>query len=233
VRLIGLLLVILGVLGAAAGGFVGCGALFSWNGKHAIDVQTFTPGTPFTYSLKPAPDRRYTLGVDVVFDTTGLSLKDGALHVEAQMPITVRVDPVRGEPLASVTGWLDPNAPPTLLVGAGAAANPRTAATEVYAERLVGPFRATSADPLKVTVDLGADKLERVPIRSARLVVFDDAMPGSITGALGAGGAGVVVLLAGIALLFVGSLRKRAARRSESGKIRASRRPPPESAGAG
>ncbi len=83
-------------------------------------------------------------------------------------------------------------------------------------ERLVGPFMAATAAPVTIEVDLGPDRVGQVPILARRVVIHDDALPGSIRTAALAAGAGTIVAAAGLVLLLLGWWRSRG-RRKRSG----------------
>ncbi len=229
-RSLGIILLVLGLVSAVAGFFSGCGSLFSWNGRHPISTTPLADGGPTTQTLVPEPGRRYTLSVQVVFDREGLPKEEGMAHVEAKMPLVVRVKDSAGTSLAETTGWLDPGEPPNVVHGQavreaeprpgmpqGAAA--KAALPELVVERLVGPFSSASAAPLSIYVDVGADRIGTARITSRRLVVHDDRMPPTIRSSFLIAAAGTVAFLAGLALVVVGWFRRRAQRKQ--GGIRA------------
>jgi hypothetical protein len=215
VRLAGTLVAFAGLVLLVVGLFSGCGALFSWNGRHAVDVRAITPGTPLAYPLSPEPGRRYTVAVQVVFDRTSVPDREpeeakGAT-VSAKLPIVARVTDGRGVSLAETTGWIDPEEAPTVLSGAHPTAR-QSASTELIAERMVGSFPTSTTDPIDVRIDLGEDRVGTTRIREARLVVYDDVMPPSIKRALAAAAVGGVAFAFGVALVFVSFFRGRARR---------------------
>jgi hypothetical protein len=207
----GVVLVLLGLVVSVFGMFSGCGALFSWNGRHEIDVQELPVGAS-SHKLVPEAGRRYTVSVQVVFDREGLTKVEGVTQVEAKMPLVVRVKDAAGTSLAEVRGWLDPNEPPNVLLGQSARESIRGPTTELYVERIVGPFIAASVAPLSVDVDLGPDRIDAARIVKRRLVIHDDALPGSIRNAFVAAGAGVIAFVAGLVLVVIGWFRRRTAR---------------------
>lgn len=212
-RLTGTLLTLGGLVLLVVGLFMGCGSLFTWNGRHAIDVQPVTPGTPMTYALRPSLGRRYTIAVHVVFDRDAAepAIEGAPASVSAKLPIVARVVDKRGSTVAETAGWIDPEEPPTVLYGTHP--SPRNAAqTELVAERLVGAFPATSTDPFDVRVDLGPDRTQKAKIVETRLVVYDDVTPPSIKRAFGAAVAGGVAFVVGLGIVFAGFFRGRARR---------------------
>jgi hypothetical protein len=208
VRLTGTLLSLGGLVLLVVGLFMGCGSLFTWNGRHPIDVQPLTPGTPTTYTLRPALGRRYTIAVHVVFDRAAAEapIEGAPVSVSAKLPIVARVSDSRGATVAETKGWIDPEEPPTVLYGTHP--SPREVGkTELVAERLVGSFPATSRDPFDVRIDLGPDRTEKAKISETRFVVYDDVTPPSIRRALGAAAVGGVAFLVGMGILFAGFFR--------------------------
>jgi len=218
VRLVGVVLLVLGLVAAVAGTFSGCGALFSWNGRHPIDVVPLAGEGPTTDKLVPDPGRRYTLSVQVVFEREGLPEEEGMPIVHAKMPLVVRVKDPMGTTLAETVGWLDPAEPPNVLYGQ-AAREGRGPMPELLVERLVGPFSASSNAPLTASVELGADRVGTARILARRLVVYDDRLPPSIRSSFVIAGAGALAFIAGVVLLAIGWFRRRETRKR--GGIRA------------
>ena len=204
-RRLGLFLVIVGLVATVVGVASGCGSLFSFSGRHPIALQALTPGTPLRQTVPAKSGKRYTLAVQVVFEREGHVESNGALVVEAQFPIVASI----GD--AKVVGWLDPNAPPTVLYGQSANPNvrrPRGAGpTELVAERLVGPYLAPFEEDIAYVVDLGPDRVGTARVKEVRVVIYDDRLPSSVTVAFVAAGAGVIALVFGTILLLLGLLR--------------------------
>lgn len=218
-RLVGVVLLLVGLLAVVVGTFSGCGTLFSWNGRHPIDAMDLPEGATVR-SLVPEPGRRYTVSVQVVFDREGLDTHEGVTLVEAKQPLVVRVKDAAGTVRAEVVGWLDPNEPPNVLYGQSAK-NPLPHSTkpmpELVVERLVGPFIASDKAPLSVQVDLGADRIGHARIAERRLVFYDDAMPPRIWNAFLVAGAGGAAFFIGAVLLVVGWWRRRRGPRKRGG----------------
>lgn len=129
------------------------------------------------------------------------------MSVSAKLPIIARIVDARGATVAETTGWIDPEEPPTVLYGTHP--SPRLAGvTELVAERLVGSFPASSADPFEIRIDLGPDRTKKAKIAETRIVVYDDVTPPSIKRALGAAAVGGVAVVAGLGILFVGFFRR-------------------------
>ncbi len=228
-RIIGVVLLVLGLVAAVAGTFSGLGSLFSWNGRHPISVVTLDEG-PTTQELVPEPGRRYTLSIQVVFEREGLRKEEGVTHVEAKMPLVVRVKDQMGTSLAEATGWLDPAEPPNVLYGQAVreseprpgTPNARTRATpELVVERLVGPFSSSSNAPLSVYVDLGADRVGTARIASRQLVIHDDRMPPNVRSSFIVAGVGLTAFLTGVVLVVIAWFKRRRTPRKRGG-IRAS-----------
>ena len=231
-RIVGVVLLVLGLVAAVAGTFSGFGSLFSWNGRHPISVVPLEEG-PTTQELVPEPGRRYTLSVEVVFEREGLRKEEGITQVEAKMPLVVRVKDPMGTSLVEATGWLDPAEPPSVLYGQAvrepaprpgtqtAAPTRRSVIPELVVERLVGPFSASSNAPLSVYVDIGPDRVGSARIASRRLVIHDDRMPPSIRSSFIVAGVGLTAFLTGVVLVVVGWFKRRRAPRKRGG-IRAS-----------
>jgi len=212
-RRIALFLVVLGIVAVVVGAAQGCGRLFSFNGRHPIAVEPLVPGTPLRKSFPARSDRRYTLAVQVVFEREGLPEANGQLVVEARLPLVAALEDTSGVAVAKVVGWLDPSEPPAVLYGHSADKNQRRPSgappTELVVERLVGPFTALDDRAVMFAVDLGADRIGKVPIKEARCVIYDDVLPTSIRAAFGGAVAGVAALVSGVILLLFGLVRSR------------------------
>jgi hypothetical protein len=206
VRLPGVVLLILGLIALVVGIFSGCGSLFSWNGRHAIETSPLPEGDT-TRTLTPVPGRRYTVSVQVAFDREGLEAGEGGPRVSAKMPLVVHVRDGAGTSLAGATGWLDPNEPPNVLYGQGARESARGPMPELAVERLVGPFTAASAAPLSVEVRLGPDRVGTARATARRLVIYDDALPPPIRNAFIVAALGAVAFFSGAVLLVTAWLR--------------------------
>jgi hypothetical protein len=205
-RRLGFLLVVVGLIATVVGIASGCGSFFSFSGRHPVAVHALTLGTPLRQAVPAKSGRRYTLAVQVVFAREGLAESNGALVVDAKLPLVTSL----GD--AKAVGWLDPNEPPTVLYGQSTNANvrrPRGAGPmELVAERLLGPYLAPFDEDLTFAVDLGPDRVGSAQIKEVRVVVYDDALPTSVTIAFAAAAAGVAALLGGTLLLLSGLLRK-------------------------
>jgi hypothetical protein len=209
VRLTGAVILLVGLVTAVVGAFRGCGALFAWNGRHAIAVDSLA-ASPFSRTLVPEAGCRYTLSIQVVFDREGLPVREGVVVVEAKMPLVVRVKDGAGTTLAETNGWLDPNEPPNVLYGQAATAGRSVAhAAELVVERLVGPFAVSSGAPISVDVNLGPDRLGSARILDRRLVIHDDRLPSAIHNSFVVGAIGATSSVVGVALLLVGWLQRR------------------------
>ena len=211
-RRIGFFLVVVGLVATVIGIASGCGSLFSFNGRHPIAVTALTPGTPVLQAIPARSGKRYTLAVQVVFEREGLDQSNGALVVEARLPLVASLANAR------VVGWLDPNEPPTVLYGQSTNPNVRrprgeggrpAGPTELVAERLIGPYLAPFDKEIRYTVDLGPDRLGKARVKEVRVVVYDDTLPIAVTVAFGAAGAGLLTLICGAILLLFGLLRAR------------------------
>lgn len=216
-RLVALALVFLGIVATAAGAVVGCTTIFASNERHRVAAHELPLEAPLGQSFQAKRGTRYTLGVQVVFDREGLPEKDGALVVEARLPLVAVVKDAAGEEVAKAVGWLDPAEPPTFLSG-HAAHFPRAMkeVPELVAERLVGPFTSPRDEAMRLEVRLGGDvsAAERpgaTPSRIAktRVVLYDDALPGAVVLAVVVAVLGLGATLAGVALLMSGLFRKR------------------------
>ncbi len=216
-RRVGLVLVVLGLVSAVVGASSGCGSLFSYSGRHAVAVHDLAPGIPLHRAFAAKSGTRYTLALQIVFERAGLAESDGALVVHAQYPLVASLES------AKVIGWLNPSEPPTVLYGHSTGPHQRRpigiGPAELVAERLVGPYLASADGPLTWDVDLGLDRVGIARVREARVVVYDDALPRSITVAFVAAGAGVLAFLVGSGVLLLGLLRGR----SRGAKRRADR----------
>ncbi|MDB4934746.1 MAG: hypothetical protein JWP87_1718 [Labilithrix sp.] len=212
-RSFALVLVVVGLVTLVVGLASGCGTLFSFNGRHPIAVQPLVPGTPLRSSFKAKAGMRYTLAVHVVFEREGLPEANGHVVVEGQFPIMASITDASGDAAAKVVGWIDPNEPPTVLYGHAASAHQRRPAgvpeAELVAERLVGPYGPAVDREVGYVVDLGTDRTGKARIREARVVVFDDKLPTSITVAFVAAAGGAIALVTGTIMLFFGLFRAR------------------------
>jgi hypothetical protein len=207
VRAAGLVLIFVGLIAVIVGTMSGCGTFFGWNGRHAVDAVALAEGRT-TRTLTPAPGRRYTVSVQVVFDRESVELKDGVADLHASFPLVVRVTDKHRTVRAETAGWLDPTEPPNVPYGEAVKEGEKSR-TELSVERLVGPFIASSHEPLSVDVELGADRIGRARVAERRLVIYDDALPPRIKTAFTLAGVGAAALLAGVALTVAGWLRGR------------------------
>lgn len=207
-RLAGVVLLFVGIIAIVVGTFSGCGTLFSWNGRHPVDVATIAEGHT-SRQLTPEPGRRYTVSIQVVFDRESVETREAVAMVEAKLPLVVRVTDPHSTVRAETRGWLDPNEPPSVLYGQSVKDGARA---ELWAERLVGPFTASSTAPLTIDVDLGSDALQGArPARVSerRLVIYDDALPPKIRNAFILAAGGGIGFFAGSVLLVAGWFRRR------------------------
>lgn len=204
-RRLGFGLVIVGLVVAIVGTALGSGALFTFSGRHPIATAPIVLGTPLHQVVAAKAGRRYTLAVQVVFDRAGLEEENGALVVDAQLPLVASLES------AKVSGVLDPNVPPNVLYGQSANPNvraPRGAGPrELVAERLVGPWIATRDGDAACEVGLELDRRGRARITEARIIVYDDRLPSSITTTLAVAGAGLISLVSGTILVLFGGRR--------------------------
>jgi hypothetical protein len=200
-RILGTVLLLVGLLLLVSGTLLGCGALFSWNGKHLIETRTLESETPFVLVLAPEPGRRYSCSVQIVFERT-------APPPAAKLSVVARVVDKSGSKLAETVGWIDPDEPPTVLYGTHAGREK----SDLLAERGIGAFHASSRDPVEVRIELGADRTGTARILERRLVVYDDVTPAPIKRALWGAAAGGVLLLTGLGVLFGSFFRRRARR---------------------
>lgn len=212
-RPLGLFLVVAGLIAVVIGVASGCGTLFSYNGRHPVLVEPLVPGAPVRNAFPAKAGMHYTLAVHVVFEREGLPESQGQLVVEAKLPIVASIEDSSGVAVAKVVGWVDPNEAPTVLYGVGTSANQRrpinVGPAELVAERLVGPYAVRADRELTYAVDLGPDRLGKTAVKEARIVIYDDKLPTSITVSFLAAGAGALGLVTGAILLLFGLLRSR------------------------
>lgn len=216
-RLLGLALVFIGIVATAAGAVVGCTTVFASNERHQVAVYELPLDAPFSQPFEAKRGTRYTLGLQVVFDREGLPEKDGALVVEARLPLVASIKDASGAEVAKAVGWLDPNEPPTFLSG-HAARFPRAMkqVPDLVAERLVGPFTSPRDEAMRLEARLGRDVsgIERPGaspsrVHETRVVLYDDALPGAVVLAVVVAIAGLAASLAGVIVLMSGIFRKR------------------------
>jgi hypothetical protein len=200
VRVVGTLFTVVGLLLLVSGSLLGCGALFSWNGKHLVETKAIEPAKPLVHAITPEPGRRYGVAVQVVFERTDTA-------PAAKLPIVARIVDKSGAKLGETTGWVDPDEPPTVVYGAH-----QDERSELLAERSVGAFHANSRDPVEVRVELGADRTGTTRILETRLVVYDDVTPNPIKRALMGAAAGGVLFVIGLGMLFGSFFRGRSRR---------------------
>lgn len=199
-RIAGTLLTLIGLLLLVSGSFLGCGALFSWNGKHLVETKAVEPDKPFVHTIVPEPGRRYSVAVQVVFER-------GEAPPAAKLSIVARITDKSGAKLGETTGWIDPEEPPTVVYGSH-----QDARSELYAERAIGAFHTVSRDPVELRVDLGADRTGSSRILATRIVVYDDVTPAPIKRALVGAGVGGVLFVTGLVVLFLTLFRGRSRR---------------------
>jgi hypothetical protein len=201
VRIVGTLLTVVGLLLLVSGSLLGCGALFTWNGKHVVETRSLEPEKHVVHTVSPVPGRRYSFAVQVVFARSDAP-------PAAKLSLVARVVDKSGANLGEAVGWIDPDEPPTVVYGTHA---PHEKG-DLVAERVFGAFHATARDPVEVRVDLGADRTGTSRILDRRLVVYDDVTPAPIARALWGAAAGGVLFTAGLAVLFGSFFRGRSRR---------------------
>ena len=123
-RRIGFLLLFFGIVGVAVGGFMGCGTLFTWNGRHAIATWDLAPGKPFDASFSAERGRRYTAAVQIVFDRAELPSGPDGVVLTTKLSLASAI--IDGDGNATrVLGWIDPTTPPTVVYGRSTQARDR------------------------------------------------------------------------------------------------------------
>jgi hypothetical protein len=200
VRIVGTLLTLVGLLLLVSGGFLGCGALFTWNGKHLVESHPLESGVPFVHAVTPEPGLRYSFAVQVVFERADAP-------PAAKLSIVARIVDKSGAKLGETVGWIDPDEPPTVVYGTH-----QRQGSDLLAERVVGAFNASARDPVEIRVELGADRTGTTRILERRLVVYDDVTPAPIKRALWGAAAGGVLFLTGLGVLFASFFRGRSRR---------------------
>jgi len=213
----GFFLLFAGLVAIAVGGFVGCGTLFTFNGRHAVAEWDLAPGTPIEKSFGATRTARYTLAIQVVFDRGDVEQTIDGADPHAHLPLVATLVDGDGNTPVKAVGWLDPNEPPTVLFGRSVDPRMRgNAVPELAAERLVGPWRAPREETVKVNVDLGKDKDERgTRILAARAVLYDDANPTAMKAGFALAGAGVLAFVVGVVLSLRGVARRGGKRKRE------------------
>jgi hypothetical protein len=206
-------LVAIGLVALVTGIASGCGSLFSFNGRHPVAVEPLVPGTPLRKAFPAKAGKRYTLAVQVVFEREGLPEVNGQVTLEAKLPLVASIEDTSGVAVAKAVGWIDPNEPPTVLMGRASDAHQRRpmgmGPAELVAERLVGPVTPAVDRDVTYAVDLGTDRIGKTSVKEARLVLYDDTLPRSIHVAFTAAGAGALAFVAGSIMLFFGLFRSR------------------------
>lgn len=197
-RILGTLLTVVGLLLLVSGSLLGCGALFSWNGKHLVGTHAIESEKPLVHRFEPEPGRRYSVAVQVVFERADVA-------PAAKLSIVARIVDKSGAKLGETIGWIDPDEAPTVVYGAHQA-------SELLAERGVGAFHASTRDPVEIRVELGPDRTGTTRIVERRLVLYDDVTPGPIKRALWGAAAGGVLFVTGLGMLFASFFRRRARR---------------------
>lgn len=212
-RRVALFLCSVGLVLLVVGTASGCGKLFSFNGRHPVLLLPLTAGTPLRGTFPAKEGKRYTLAVHVAFEREGLAESNGHTLVQAQLPLAAGIEDASGVAVSKVVGFVDPSEAPTVLHGHESPATQRrpmdVGPSELVAERLVGPYTASGDRDVAFTVDLGVDRLGKASIKEARVVIFDDALPRSITYAFVAASAGAAALILGAILLVFVAIRSR------------------------
>jgi hypothetical protein len=210
-RRLAFFLVAIGLVAMVTGVASGCGSLVSFNGRHPVAVEPLVPGVPLRKAFPAKAGKRYTLAIQVVFEREGLPELNGQAVLEAKLPLMASIEDTSGVAVAKAVGWIDPNEPPTVLMGRAADAQQRrphgTPPAELVAERLLGPIAPAIDRDVTYTIDLGTDRIGKTALKEARLVLYDDTLPRSITVAFVAAGAGTVAFGLGVILLFFGLFR--------------------------
>lgn len=181
-------------------------SLYSDKGCHPVAVFSLQPGVPLRETFAAKSGKRYLLGLQVYFERDGLAESEGAHVVRAQFPVRASLEDTK------IIGWLNPEEPPTVLYDRTTDPTVRPEGidpNELVAERTVGPYLAPSDRQLAFDVDLGIDRIATAKQKHARVVVYNDALPRSITLRFVAGAGGATAFIAGAFWLFVNFFRAR------------------------
>lgn len=209
-RTITIALLVLGVVLLGGGLFFGCGFYAEWNGRNVVLEKPVTPGAPVSAGVDAMPGRRYTFSARVTLDGRELPeevASRGASGVELSMPFAMQLRNSDGQRLQEQSGFLS-HEPPTSVYGDPTGGASGRGARAVVAERFLGPYPSAGPQKLHVDLELGADRLGKVPVADARLVVYDDAMPPRVRRAFAAAGIGALAFFAGLVGALVLLARK-------------------------
>jgi hypothetical protein len=210
-RKLAIALVLLGLVLLGGGLFFGCGFYAQWDGRSVILERPVTPGTPVSADVDAMVGRRYTFSARVEVDGREVSEEEaskGASAIELQMPFAMRLSNSDGQGLQTQVGFLSQE-PPTLVYGDPTGGTSGRGGRGVVAERFLGPYPSGGPQKLHVDLDLGEDRLGRVRIADAKLVVYDDAIPSRIRRPFAAAGMGLLALMAGVVAGLFAVARRR------------------------
>lgn len=202
-RIGGAALFFIGVIATIVCTVNGFHSFFAWNGRHPVDGFELQVGENHQ-EISTRTGRRYTVSVKAIFDPLDTREKNGQAAAWLNAPLVVRVTDAAGTKLAEMNGWLNPDEPPNVFYTRPLHVAQPGGPHEISVERLVGPFMSSSDKKVDVFVDLGADREMRTHVLRYTMVVYDDALPGSIrnaaigaTASLGVTAVGFVFLLRG------------------------------------
>ncbi len=209
-RKVALALLLVGIVLLGGGLFFGCGFYYEWNGRNVLVDQPVTLGTPASAEIAAKAGHRYTFSARVTVDRRDVSHEEAARGVSAlelEMPISMRLVGGDGQKVLEQIGFLS-HEPPTRVYGDATGGASGLGGRALVAERFLGPYPSAAPQKLHVDLELGEDKKGRANIESARLVVYDDALPKRIVTPFVAAAVGAFLLLAALILGGVGLVRR-------------------------
>lgn len=201
-RVLGVVLIIAGVLLAPISAFVLLGSAFV-GGKNAVHQRDITFGHDIREEFRVGGGREHTVVVEVLVDKNGLPRDPaaGVVKLDFDFPITYRL--LDGaNVIAEGRDDFAPGKP-----GVGMSRHSSAVPEDAIVTRELGRFRAAADGTHALEIRVEPDRLGKISVTGARILVFDDAQPWLALPLAGIA-IGVLLAIAGIALVIIGSLRK-------------------------
>jgi len=204
VRVLGVLLIIAGVLLTPISAFVLLGSAFV-GGKNAVHQRDISFGNDIREEFRVGGGREHTVVVEILVDKKGLPSDPaaGVVKLDFDFPVTYRL--LDGaNVIAEGRDGFAPGKP-----GVSMSRHSSAVPEDAIVTRELGRFRAAADGTHALEIRVEPDRIGKITVTSARILVFDDAQPWLFLPLAGIA-AGILMGIAGIALVIAGSVRARA-----------------------
>ena len=202
-RVLGALLIIAGLLLAPISAFVLLGSAFV-GGKNAVHQHDIAFGNDIREEFRVNGGREHSVVVQVLVDKSGLprDAAAGVVKLDFDFPLTYRL--LDGANVIAEGRDDFATGKPGVSMSRHSTAVPEDA----IVTRELGRFRATADGTHALEIRVEPDRLGKITVTGARILVFDDAQPWLALPLAGIA-SGILMVIAGIALVITASVRKR------------------------